>query len=365
MTEIKIDENTTYTVSQDFSIEGGLVAIDKNNFLRLKNILQAGGIIRKKQNQFHMSYPVWTNRLQSGEGEAAIIAKGQYATPHEANAFARYSVLKICATQKRIEEVVFTKSHCTAQLVESFILSTKSNDYVSFFLNLRALIEQVAVFYAFSSLITDLVEECDFTKNDARLDFLIKLETDVAKLVKGVRVDLAAVADHGLKSKEKIKYKPNEGYSDLTAKTIMRPIDALGKQVPGTRNGYEFCCEFTHPNSMTHHCFAHSMETKTDSHLPQGIVVRNSKIDVSSPLFILTGFRKPISELLEITEKLLDLYQRENVAIESNYSFIQKVSRKVTRSFIKNYPAYFPNKAPCPCGSEKQTRFCCGKGAFK
>jgi hypothetical protein len=224
----------------------------------------------------------------------------------------------------------------------------------------RGCIEQVGHLAVVAKQLNALTEPTDFDKS---CGFLAEAYELMAKRLYGTRVSWIALArGHNfdeLIRKDRVAYEEHPDRVNVEAASCLKGVDLLDKTTKGTRAIYNILCEFTHPNVGNLIISTAQASPREDS---QGV----GWIDKALSNFAVPIVIKQMPQLMEWIFKVVDLVLRDLQDrivpdLESCEARILKTAQVFTKEMVKRNRNLIDPYAPCPCGSGKKLRFCCGK----
>ena len=173
-------------------------------------------------------------------------------------------------------------------------------------------------------------------------------------------------AVHGIHGKKRsYKAPPEESVfsTDMTARDLMKSIDILDKKVKGTRNTYDFLCEFAHPNLAVN-----SSRINTG-----GILEPDNLINMGWPIsefkhtpndFQLSSklYRKPLADVFDVLRQNLEYFISLTVELTNHAKATMIITQEMMAKSISKDPLHFFADEYCPCLSKKSVIKCCGRG---
>lgn len=247
------------------------------------------------------------------------------------------------------------------RLLETFRSSIDQSDLLSAFLVLRSIIEQVAHFDAVISHLESI--EIPNAFKDANREFGEVLEF-LNKKAYGTRIDWLGLMKANAQIDElidanKLKYVKGEKRADRSADQILNAIDKLARRIKGTRAIYEILCEFAHPNVGLLLSCTEDMERHVDASEVHWV---EKRLGLGAPLVCVRDIGPVIRRVLQQVSLCLEHYdkllKREQELHEKLLQIVQIITKNIVTGPQKDM---FEKYGPCPCGSGRKLRFCCGR----
>jgi hypothetical protein len=256
-----------------------------------------------------------------------------------------------------LKVLCFVKKAALVQLVDMTRVSLQSGSLLVALSCLRSVIEHVA---HMAHVITELRPYSVSPSFDEANKTLWDINGKLLKMAYGTRVDWEAMLlgeAEGLLKQGKVKYKPNAARADVTAEQVLNAIDALSKEVKGTRGVYEVLCEFAHPNIGVMFGLTRSVGPFEDAH---GCVWVRKELSLLPPVGAARNLGPVLGRILATTADCLNAFERSLVEAGQEEEILLKLSQAVVqRLLLKNRDLLDPY-APCPCASGSKVKFCCG-----
>jgi hypothetical protein len=224
----------------------------------------------------------------------------------------------------------------------------------------RGSIEQVGHLALVAKQLGALSEPTNFDESCRILNEAYDL---MAKRLYSTRVSWMALAQghdfDELIRKDRVAYEEHPERVNVEAASCLKGVDLLDKKTKGTRAIYNILCEFTHPNVGNLIISTVQASPREDS---QGVFwIDKALSSDTAPLVI-----KQMPQLMEWIFKVVDLVLRDLQDrivpdLESSEARILRTAQVFTKEMLKRNRNLMDPYAPCPCGSGKKLRFCCGK----
>ena len=259
---------------------------------------------------------------------------------------------------RMLETLSFAKRLTVLRLLAGVRSDIASDDLIVPFLCLRGILEQVATYHVVIAELRTIATPGSFEEANRQLGPILKL---LNKKLYGTRVDWQSLAKgddiEARIDRGKIKYKKEENRADREAEGVMNDIDALSKQVKGTRGVYEILCEFAHPNVGFVLASAERAEPVTDT---SGVVWVRKQLGAGPPLAFLEATGASIARAFKQCADCLDWFEHLLGEGATRLEKVRGIAQMVIRRLISSQPKLLNVYDPCPCGSGNKIRFCCG-----
>jgi hypothetical protein len=257
------------------------------------------------------------------------------------------------------EEFLLTDAIAVVKLLDSFLAGLRGGDLLIPFICLRCVVEHTAQMHRLISWLQQQSVPSDWV---AAHSLSGRIRDEISQKVFARRVDWLnlfqkkkSMADI---EKGDLQYAPRTNQVDLTSQRVSKSIKELNKSLPGTEALYEFLCEFMHPNIGN---YFSSLDATGDSVDLHGVRWLENHFGFGPPTaFFKTGGHLQGS-VFEQASATLKHYERLRADANSEAEKILAIVQKSVMHFLEALPDCFEKYDPCPCGSGKKVKFCCGR----
>jgi hypothetical protein len=339
-------------------LDGGFAAL-LNDILSYEKKIKPKGILKVLE-------PSRTQTARAEVGATEIIHQAQNLNSDEYSDLVLSSgvlrnSLKAAAyghalTKNQLSQYIWTKRKAVSDGIINLKNAINDNSLTLCMMQMRAILEQISDFVTFDKSIPSGPSRAEsYTQNSEKI-------TDISAIlhshIMATRIDWLDYTSKPMKGSKKKSYKPKEGFQSAEAKSILNSIDLLDKKVKGVRRGYEFLCEFAHPNVGTYMAYRASKKE----------ISRNSPF-----MFIETVIRAEISKAgiewlsspiigsFQLLAESLFEFEKSTASLNRLELSIKKYSIFATKKVLKNTARIWAKNEPCPCLSGKSVVSCCGK----
>lgn len=312
----------------------------------------------------HVSEQVWQRQLTDLSDDqidkGILDLKGNWLKPASLPRNVAIGQLYNSGSPVRILEVlIFAKQAALVQLVDMTRVSLAAGSLLVALGCLRSLIEHIAHFDHVIAAIRPYSVPPNWEEANK---MLWEVNGKLLTTAYATRVDWGTMLlgeTEELLERNKIKYEPNEKRMDHTAKSVMNAIDALTKQVKGTRAVYDVLCEFTHPNIGTLFGLTRSAGPVEDVH---GLVWVRKEFSLLPPIGALKELGPAMDRIFATAAECVSYFERTLIEAGQQRDKVLRLAQAVVqRLLLKNRDLIEPY-APCPCASGSKVKFCCGGG---
>lgn len=269
----------------------------------------------------------------------------------------RGTVFGWSALQSSIDFFRWSRNCAVIELSSQAFLAAKENSLLMTLLALRSILEITGNVILLKKDLEQLADPKD--EGNANSVWLNEVESLIDGRMAGMRVDYHTITTKGLRSSNKFSYKPSDWEADLTAKDLLKGIDALEKRVKGARAAYEFFSEFAHPNLASVWTNYDRQELKYKFMDVNCYVVHHTHKKVGS--VFLETFGAALAEGIEIVSECFDELRCIDLYLKTKGENVARNARKSIRKIIKHDPLIFDRRELCPCNSGKNIQQCCGR----
>jgi hypothetical protein len=235
----------------------------------------------------------------------------------------------------------------------AFQLLLERRLFVQSLLQLRSVIELVS---AYPLLKQDLAAALESCGSDSRT-YVLKCGEAIAVRGKGTKLDWSHPRVAEFRTGDTKHFKATPGKLDLTAKDLMKGIDALSKVVAGARKTYDFLSEFAHPNAPQ---FA-TMIDRIDSHTTSRGAKLTGYFFDSSRTFGASLVVPVLADLLAIVCDVVEYAVHSSAELAQTKLHIEAETRRAIRAMIRTFSGSVKATDPCPCFSGRIAVACCGR----
>lgn len=263
-------------------------------------------------------------------------------------------------TRNQLAQYLWSKNYAISDGIISLSKSLEDGHLLSALTILRAMFEQVADAVTIEqSLIGVVSESLTLSENSNQI---AKFSDILHKHTLATRIDWEHYLDNPIKGVKKKAYSSRESIANAEADSILNSVDALDKLIKGARRGYEFLCEFAHPNVGTYFVYRSSKkEVKKSSPFMFIETISSNQI----PSDTIDWLKKPIFETFELFCEALNLYIQLANEIDKKCRLLDKKNKEIVFQALQNYKSDWNRKEPCPCLSGLIVGLCCGKSLIK
>lgn len=243
------------------------------------------------------------------------------------------------------------------RLLDGFKLCTLSGDFLIPLITLRSLFEHVA---ALQSVLLAIEKLKANGSSERPSKLVMKIGEEITKRAYGTRIDWSSAVFQpvgAMLERKELKYKPKPDVVDRTSKQILNAIDELDEAIGGVRSVYEILCEFAHPNLGA---IVLSTEILCASPDELGICWDEHTLRSGPPVHFVRSAREMVPRILEQTAVCLEHYVRTRAKVNKARDMLFGLGQLAIREFVAKCPKLFAPYSPCPCGSGKKLKFCCG-----
>ncbi|MCM5570492.1 SEC-C domain-containing protein [Burkholderiaceae bacterium FT117] len=221
----------------------------------------------------------------------------------------------------------------------------------------RASLEQAGGLLLFDKDIAGIPKPS--SDNAARTQWLVAVNAALGSRAKGMRIDWEDVLAKGLRQGRSKSYKPAEGVQSLEARDLMKGIDALDREIKGTRKVYDFLSEFAHPNIGI---FSLGIEDFAHETLKSGLRIYTRTYSAKGRgAYVTEQLASIFFETLEVVHAVSALAQQSDTRLGTLESDLTLQSRSAIRTILRLYPWTTKRTDPCPCFSGRIADACCGR----
>lgn len=252
----------------------------------------------------------------------------------------------------------FASQTAIVRLLETFHESVSRNDWLTGFVVLRSVFEHVSHYNAVILRLRSIKVPHHFEVARKTLD---EAEDFLVKKIYGTRIDWNAFHDPDVDEridKNKLKYQKGEKDMDRSADQVLNAIDGLSKEIKGTRAVYEILCEFAHPNfGMLLACTEFAEYREDDN----GVQWVQKRLGLGQPCALTENTVCPLARILQQSAQCLSHYESLRGDGAHEHEKLLQLAQMVVRELLSKRQRLIGPYAPCPCGSGKKLRFCCGR----
>ena len=262
---------------------------------------------------------------------------------------------------RMVDQAIYTRSHGVQRQLAAAKNFLISGDLPNAFVMYRGVLELTAHFLGTYRIIADLdVPENSQEKNK----FSDEIQRKLLPRIHGTRIDWVKLLAEdtetllNVKSSRAISYAPSGGSVDLSSAGIMNEIDKLNKKIPKTRKVYEILCEFLHPNMGTMVGMLNFSDLHNESVSKTPFIVKT--LSTSPPRGFAADSASLLVALFEQVAAVCEFFIKTREKVFTARERCQSIAQQVLRHLLSNTDHRQFAYSPCPCGSEKKLRFCCG-----
>ena len=264
-------------------------------------------------------------------------------------------------TSSLLNNYRWTAKQIISQYLDAVIKSLIEGNTLELYLNSRCLIEKIAnINLAILDLDMIVKEQSQKTLEYVEAaNFLVDLGQVIGKRSKATRFDWRR-----LSKTESIRHKkvnsPEEpkGVQIHEAEQLLKGVDKLSKSFVGTRNVYEFLCEFMHPN------YGQTILFIADDLMAQGYYDVRHRKRVNrreEPIAFWIQMQNIHYELLELLGELSGHAANIDKQLKKMHFGVGRVAKRYVAESLAHNPQLFHPLDYCPCGTGKMIRKCCGR----
>jgi hypothetical protein len=247
-----------------------------------------------------------------------------------------------------------------SQLLRGADLALEEVNFHTALVCYRGCIEQVGHLAVVAKQLGALSEPANFDESCRVLNEAYDL---MAKRLYSTRVSWMALAQghdfDELIRKDRVAYEEHPDRVNIGAASCLKGVDLLDKTTKGTRAIYNILCEFTHPNVGNLIISTVQASPREDS---QGVYWIDKALSNSAVPIVIEQMPQLMEWIFKVVNLVLvDLQGRILPDLESSEARILTTAQVFTKEMVKRNRNLMDPYAPCPCGSGKKLRFCCGK----
>lgn len=264
----------------------------------------------------------------------------------------------------RAHQMLGVKSYSSRLAISKYLDALRhgleSGDTLVPFVCLRSVIEHVAHFHTGIQTLRPYSVPPTFEEGHKVLS---EIYSFLVKATYGTKIDWNLVFDQDVDrpvASQQLKYERDENRADRTARSTMNGIDSLTKVIPGTRAVYDILSEFAHPNVGNLFLFTEMAQPCTDMH---GVRRVKKRLSPNVPMPFLKEAAPAVRHIIRHAAQCLQHLESLLADAVKQREKVLEITQVVIRYLISKNRELFDAYASCPCGSEKGTKFCCGRAS--
>lgn len=261
----------------------------------------------------------------------------------------------------KLKSYLWSKKEALADAIDGAVFCLNGGLLVPALTLVRSALEQIADLHSLTASTHGHADKSYTSPLDRQNATTLLLDT-IHKHLMATKIDIKDFTENPILGGKRKSYKADERFSDISAQSVLNSIDVLDKTVKGSRRGYEFLCEFAHPNTGA---FLLSRSRKAVVQKKSPLTFVETAQGRSTPSLSLEAFQLPLLQSFDLLLETGRLFERDCVEMDRLAEHLVKYSKDVAKVVLRNYAPLWNRDEPCPCLSGLNIANCCGKKLFR